>query len=241
MNEEKENEKEKEMEVETKENEDNQNEENKEEKESNKEIHRLLPPRLKIFSVTNYTIKKNVNKKRIKRETTEYSLSKLKLFVENNHVPRVCVYGVIIVHSKNFPHLLVLKEKTAIDSLDTLRLIGGKLKVGENLVDGLKRKINNKLHLSESSDYEVGELLGTFYRPSFSSNIYPYIPPHVKQPKEEIHLYMIHLNENCSFEIHDTHELNSIALFSVFDGNDRYNTIICSIPSLISRYVIING
>jgi cleavage and polyadenylation specificity factor subunit 5 len=71
-------------------------------------------------------------------------------------------------------------------------------------VDGLKRKLgaylwpdNPLLHTT----WEVGECLGTWWRPNFDTVFYPYIPPHISKPKESKKLFIVPLAEKARFGV----------------------------------------
>jgi cleavage and polyadenylation specificity factor subunit 5 len=89
---------------------------------------------------------------------------------------------------------------------DTYALPGGKLKPGEEEVDGLNRKLRLKLAPSGTSglaqpEWHVGELLATWTRPQFEPHVYPYCPPHVTRPVETRRVYIVHLPEKCFFAV----------------------------------------
>ena len=45
------------------------------------------------------------------------------------------------------------------------------MKLGQNPVDGLRAKLQKKLSLDESLSWEIGELLGNFYRTGYNANL----------------------------------------------------------------------
>lgn len=49
--------------------------------------------------------------------------------------------------------------------------------------------------------FQVGECVGTFWRPNFDVNLYPYLPAHITKPKEVKRLYIIPLPERCYFAV----------------------------------------
>jgi hypothetical protein len=76
--------------------------------------------------------------------------------------------------------------------------------LGNAEVDGLKRKLgaylwpdNPLLHTT----WEVGECLGTWWRPNFDTVFYPYIPPHISKPKESKKLFIVPLAEKARFGV----------------------------------------
>lgn len=44
--------------------------------------------------------------------------------------------------------------------------------------------------------FQVGEMIGSLYRPNFETTLYPYPPTHIKKMKEIKKLYLVHLPEN---------------------------------------------
>ncbi|EDR26062.1 Cleavage and polyadenylation specificity factor subunit, putative [Entamoeba dispar SAW760] len=217
-------------------------EKQEEEKKKKENEHRNYPPLLKIYPIENYQIDKKEKLDKLKQQTFGYQMEQLKISVEKNHVPRTSVYGVILVHKNNFPHLLVLQSNLSMNLKDEIHLVGGRLKIGEDdPVEGLKRKLRKKMSMEYITHYEIGELLGTFYRIGYDKNLYPYIPVHISQVKEIINIYMIHLVEKCDFKIFDTDKLSSIPLFALHNNFEKYNITLCSIPIMVSRYLMIYG
>lgn len=48
---------------------------------------------------------------------------------------------------------------------------------------------------------QVGECLGTFWRPSFDLAMFPYLPAHCTRPKEVRKLFLVPLPEKCYFAV----------------------------------------
>jgi Nucleotide hydrolase len=48
---------------------------------------------------------------------------------------------------------------------------------------------------------QIGECLGVFWRPNFTTLTYPYRPPHIERPKEVIKLFLVPLPEKCYFAV----------------------------------------
>ncbi|KAJ3370738.1 hypothetical protein HDU91_005904 [Kappamyces sp. JEL0680] len=129
--------------------------------------------------------------------------------------PRTTVLGVLLVHDHEIPHVLVLKLPN-----NTCKLPGDALAVGEDERLGLQRHISKKLSLAkpapaplatESKEaapadavdaglFEIGELLGTLYRPNFEPHLYPYLPAHIKRAKEIKKIYHVHLPEESKVQ-----------------------------------------
>ncbi|EFA80935.1 NUDIX hydrolase family protein [Heterostelium album PN500] len=148
---------------------------------------------------------------------------------------RKTVEAIIIVHNHNHPHILLLKIANTF-----FKLPGGKLKPGENEIDGLIRKLTKKLSpigtSVSDSPWEVGENIATWWRPNFEQILYPYIPPHITKPKECKKLYVVTLPEKCTFAVPSNLELIAVPLFEIYNNSQRYGAIISSIPQLISKY-----
>lgn len=45
--------------------------------------------------------------------------------------------------------------------------------------------------------WQVADCLGTFYRPNFETQIYPYCPTHIERPKETKKLFLVNLPEKA--------------------------------------------
>jgi cleavage and polyadenylation specificity factor subunit 5 len=74
------------------------------------------------------------------------------------------------------------------------------LQMGQDEKEGLacslqKRFLRKQEDVAAAPEFEVGELLGTYYRPNFEAHLYPYRPAHIKKPKEYRTIYHVHLPE----------------------------------------------
>lgn len=71
-------------------------------------------------------------------------------------------------------------------------------------IEGLRRKLVGKLSPETESlmaDWEVGECIGSFWRPNHHPSVYPYSPAHITNPKEVVKLYIVPLRERCFFAV----------------------------------------
>jgi len=160
-------------------------------------------------------------------------LARMKQNYENEGMRR-SVEGVMLVHQHNHPHVLLLQIGGTF-----FKLPGGRLKPGENEQEGLLRKLSNKLSPTipgYQPNWEVGELLGQWWRPNFETQQYPYIPPHITKPKECKKLFVINLPEHCIFAVPKNMKLLAVPLFEMFDNVQRYGPIISAIPHLFGRF-----
>ncbi|RUP34606.1 nucleotide hydrolase-domain-containing protein [Jimgerdemannia flammicorona] len=125
---------------------------------------------------------------RLKRLENDYEKSGMRRTVE----------GVLVVHEHNHPHVLMLQIANAF-----FKLPGEYLKPGEDEVDGLKSRLNERLapvvtsynqnELAQQQDWEIGECLSVWWRPNFETFMYPYVPAHITKPKEQKKIFLVHL------------------------------------------------
>lgn len=116
---------------------------------------------------------------------------------------RRMVEACILVYEHNHPHLLLLQAPGD----DNFYLPGDILSVDEDEITGLKRILNVRFKKSDSedasappsnaidddNDWEIVDLLSCWWRPNFDHNIYPYLAPHIKKPKEQRKIYLVKL------------------------------------------------
>ncbi|KAI3997525.1 hypothetical protein MKX01_008132 [Papaver californicum] len=168
-----------------------------------------------------------------KHHTYFDQLHKLKSNYSTNGM-RVCVEAVMLVELYKQPHLLVLQMRNSF-----FKLPGGRLRLGESEIEGLQRKLSNKLSYNGNgvdSNWEVGECLGTWWRFDFETSLCPSLPPHMKSPKECLKLFLVKLPMNKSFIVPKNQKLLAVPIFQVHDNFKTYGRIISEVPSLLSRF-----
>jgi cleavage and polyadenylation specificity factor subunit 5 len=112
---------------------------------------------------------------------------------------RRSVRAVVLVHSHEHPHVLLLQRKED----GALRLPGGALRPGEEDQAGLARKLSAQL-ASASLDppqWDVGLFLGQLWRAApfdddaldADHTLFPYIAPHVSKPRECVKVFLVSL------------------------------------------------
>jgi cleavage and polyadenylation specificity factor subunit 5 len=149
--------------------------------------------------------------------------------------------AVFITHTDGIAHLVVFRQLTP--SGEYQYLCGGKLAEGESEKDGLSRHLRSVIMKDKSSDsceWKVGEMLAKFYRPEFDERIYPYIPPHVTRPKEEISLFQVVLPPRCVFALRAGESIAAIPMHEIFKSPDNFPSLIAAIPELMSRFTVYN-
>ncbi|PSC73920.1 Zinc-peroxisomal [Micractinium conductrix] len=146
------------------------------------------------------------------------------------------VDAVLVVHEHGHPHVLVLQMGASF-----FKLPGGRLRPGEDELEGLLRKLTGLLAPPADSmrpDWRVSELLGTWWRPNFEAHMYPFCPPHIARPKEVKRLFLVALPERCYLSVPKNMRLVAVPLFEMYDNSPRYGPVIASIPSLLSRFAL---
>ncbi|KAL0754331.1 hypothetical protein Bca101_091999 [Brassica carinata] len=155
-------------------------------------------------------------------------------FLSKHALCRCIVITVAEVQEHNHPHILLLQIGNTF-----CKLPGGRLKPGENEVEGLKRKLTSKLGGNSAAlvpDWKVGECVATWWRPNFETMMYPYCPPHITKPKECKRLYIVHLSEKEYFAVPKNLKLLAVPLFELYDNVQRYGPVISTIPQQLSRF-----
>ncbi|XP_011030098.1 PREDICTED: pre-mRNA cleavage factor Im 25 kDa subunit 2-like isoform X3 [Populus euphratica] len=141
---------------------------------------------------------------------------------------RTSVEAILLVQEHNHPHILLLQIGNTF-----CKLPGGRLKPGENEIEGLKRKLTSKLGANSPAlvpDWQIGECVAIWWRPNFETIMYPYCPPHITKPKECKKLYLVHLSEREYFAVPKNLKLLAVPLFELYDNVQRYGPVISTIP-----------
>ncbi|KAG2433377.1 hypothetical protein HXX76_008438 [Chlamydomonas incerta] len=146
---------------------------------------------------------------------------------------RRSVEAILVVQEHNTPHVLLLQL-----GMNHFKLPGGRLRPGEEEVEGLRRKLTNALAPLNPSlhvTWDVGEVVGVFYRPNFDTVFYPYVPPHITRPKESRKLFVVQLPERCVFAVPKNMRLVAVPLFDLYDNLPRYGPVLAALPAALSR------
>jgi len=186
-----------------------------------------------VYPVSNYSFGNKASKAE-KDATVQDRLLRLKRQYEKTKLVRRSVEAITLVFEHNTIHILLLQVGTSY-----FRLPGGKLKTDEDEVDGLRRKLSNLLSPPSeqlASRWDVGECVGVFYRPNFDAIFYPYLPPHITQPKEIRKVFIVALPDRALFAVPKNMRLIAVPIFDLYDNVPRYGPVISSIPHLLSRF-----
>ncbi|XP_073043960.1 pre-mRNA cleavage factor Im 25 kDa subunit 1-like isoform X1 [Primulina eburnea] len=146
---------------------------------------------------------------------------------------RKCVSAVLVVELFKHPHVLLLQVQNS-----TFKLPGGRLRVGESDIDGLKRKLSSNLSVGEDGrgpEWEIGECLGIWWRPNFESLLYPYLPASTKKPKECHKLFLVKLPASRRFIVPRNFKLLAVPLCQLHNNEETYGSVISGVPQLLSK------
>lgn len=141
--------------------------------------------------------------------------------------------AVLLCHAHGHPHVLLLQAGT-----NHFMLPGGRLRAGEEEAEGLARKLNRKLGPEQENrrvQWDIQLCLGTWWRPHFEKEMYPYVPPHITKPKEQRKIYLVQLPEQCAFAVPKNMKLLAVPLMELYGNAARYGPIISSVPHLLSQ------
>lgn len=108
-------------------------------------------------------------------------------------------------------------------------------------IDALKRKLTKQLSPEDSSlahAWEVGEVVGTWWRTGWDAALYPYVPAHVTRPKEALRLFFVALPEQGFFGVPRDRRLVAVPLFELHDNPGRYGPLLAALPAMLSRFRI---
>ncbi|KAL2918038.1 hypothetical protein HK105_202452 [Polyrhizophydium stewartii] len=194
-------------------------------------------------------------------KTTDARLVRLQSEYETQGM-RTTVEGVLVVHEHGHPHILMLQiansfyklwvlpnldraccQQAALTPSTAVRMVlcprrrlvfrpGGALRPGEDEIEGLKLRINQKLapiggDQTSQGDFEVGELLGVWWRPNFEQAM---------RPKEVKKMYLVHLPETKVLTVPMNMKLLAVPLFELYDNAGRYGSHLSVLPHLLSRF-----
>jgi len=155
---------------------------------------------------------------------------------------RRSVEAILLVHEHNHPHVLMLQIANSF-----FKLPGDYLLPGEDEIDGLKRRLNEKLTpvkavvngepiYDNENEWEIGECIGQWWRPNFETFFYPYIPAHITKPKENKKIFVVHLPEKKLLCVPKNMKLLAVPLFELYENSSRFGGQISAIPYLASRF-----
>ncbi|TPX53878.1 hypothetical protein SeMB42_g00583 [Synchytrium endobioticum] len=126
---------------------------------------------------------------------------------------RRSVEAVLVVHDHGHPHILMMQIANTFFKLPA--------------APGT---------IPQDSDWEIGELLTVWWRPNFETFMYPYIPPHITQPKEMKKVYMVKMPPTKLLSVPKNMKLLAVPLFELYDNSARYGPQLAALPHLLARF-----
>ncbi|KAI4377059.1 hypothetical protein MLD38_014750 [Melastoma candidum] len=167
-------------------------------------------------------------------ETPSGRAERMRINYEANGL-RTCVEAVMLVELFKHPHLLLLQVRNSC-----FKLPGGRLRLGESDIEGLRRKLTTKLSpdgAGDESEWKVGECLGMWWRADFDCMPYPYMPPNcTKTPKECVKLFLVTLPSSRKFIVPKNLKLLAVPLCQLHENHKTYGPIIAGVPQLLSEF-----
>ncbi|GJN25994.1 hypothetical protein PR202_gb13884 [Eleusine coracana subsp. coracana] len=201
------------------------------EKEEEKMVSSSSPV-VNVYPLANYTF--GTKEPKMEKDTSVADrLARMKVNYMKEGM-RTSVEAILLVQEHNHPHILLLQIGNTF-----CKLPGGRLKPGENEIEGLKRKLCSKLAVNSPSfppNWQIGECVAVWWRPNFETVMYPYCPPHITKPKECKKLFIVHLSEREYFAVPRNLKLLAVPLFELYDNVQRYGPVISTIPQQLSRF-----
>ncbi|KAI9189662.1 hypothetical protein H9P43_001095 [Blastocladiella emersonii ATCC 22665] len=157
---------------------------------------------------------------------------------------RQTVEAAIVVHIHNHPHVLMLQVANAF-----FKLPGDYLKPGEDVVEGLKARLNKQLSrvtgtdagtgepIYESpDDWEISDVVAQWWRPNYETFLYPYCPAHITRPKENKKVFLVTIPPQKTLWIPRNLRLMAVPLFELSENSARFGNQLSAIPHNLSRF-----
>lgn len=183
---------------------------------------------LSVYGLNNFTFGTREPKRTKFKTINEYEQ------VYQREGMRLSVEAVLLTHVHRHPHIIMLQSTN--DKF--FKLPGGHIKLGEDEIDALLRKLWH--HLCGNDDYRVnftpGELLGTWYRAEFDQPFFPYLPPHCTKPKEMKRIFVVDFPPFSAFQVSGSFRVVAVPLFDLYDNGATYGPINSSLPQVLSRF-----
>ncbi|KAK8966456.1 hypothetical protein KSP40_PGU001228 [Platanthera guangdongensis] len=146
---------------------------------------------------------------------------------------RTSVEAILLVQEHNHPHILLLQIGNTF-----CKLPGGRLKPGENEIEGLKRKLSSKLATNSQGhqpNWQIGECAAVWWRPNFETIMYPIALP-ISPNQKSARKFSLFTSEREYFAVPKNLKLLAVPLFELYDNIQRYGPVISTIPQQMSRF-----
>ena len=151
-------------------------------------------------------------------------------YAQTGTVPTV--RAIILAMGHRHPHIFLLQRR----SDNTYLLPGGRLNPGEDYETGLQRVLEKRLCIVSGGNYSVDQLVATWYRPQFTEQMLPYLPVHIRSPKEREEWYLVMLPDNARLQVPSKYELKCVRFYDLQDGEAKFGPQLSKVPVLVSRF-----
>eukprot|EP01086_Lenisia_limosa_P007758 TRINITY_DN279_c0_g1_i1.p1 TRINITY_DN279_c0_g1~~TRINITY_DN279_c0_g1_i1.p1 ORF type:complete len:203 (+),score=1.08 TRINITY_DN279_c0_g1_i1:165-773(+) len=141
------------------------------------------------------------------------------------------VRGILLVHVHEMPHVLLLKTGKRYE------LPGGRLRIGEDMKEGLVRKLNKKIsQQSQGKSWHIGPLISRWFKPTFDSGPFPYKPIHVSDCRCSINVFLCPLPQNLDLYSPKNAQIVAVSLYDLLANKaEKYDPIAHTLPACLSR------
>jgi cleavage and polyadenylation specificity factor subunit 5 len=139
---------------------------------------------------------------------------------------------------------------------------GGWLRHDEDEIEGFQRVLDDLFEPDGSTKdkkWEIGEVVGQWWRPNFETSLYPYLPAHVTRPKEVKKQYIIPLPQNSEYSqtplgdrrartdyasnpcaeiiaVPKNLKFLAIPLYELYENAQVYGPQLAALPHYLARY-----
>lgn len=141
--------------------------------------------------------------------------------------------GVLIVHERWLPHVLLLQLETTFFTLPD-----GEFNP-EDEIEGLKCLVTEIFghHGRILQDWVTDDYIGNWLKPTSEPPQYPYIPAHITKPKEHRKLFSVQLQQKALFAIPKNYKLVAAPFLELFHHTPGHRSNISSLLQLLSRFM----
>lgn len=158
-------------------------------------------------------------------------LEELKTLYEKEGTVRTNrIIFITLIHEH--PHILFMQPH----GTNILNLPGGFVTPGLDEEEGTRYALQSVMFFQKYPTI-IYDPIATWYRPHFTANIYPYLPVHLSNATE-VETWYIGILEPGKIAICAGYDLISLPFYELIQS-DKYGIQFSSIPSLLSRFHII--
>ena len=114
---------------------------------------------------------------------------------------------------------------------------GDVISAGLDEKTGLQQILQNQLSpIGQTTEFDIDEVVGCWFRPNFTNQLYPYLPTHIKRPKEVFKTFLVHLPETAYLSLPSNYKIIAVPLFEIYNNSEKYGARLAALPYLLSKY-----